>query len=58
MVELKSGETYNGIIKAVDKFTNIKMEAANLNDKVLNYMNVERASVSQCEGSVYQGEQH
>jgi small nuclear ribonucleoprotein (snRNP)-like protein len=34
MVELKSGETYNGIIKAVDKFTNIKMEAANLSDKV------------------------
>jgi hypothetical protein len=34
MVELKSGETYNGTIKAVDKFTNIKMEAANLSDKV------------------------
>jgi|LakMenE01Jun11ns_1017448.scaffolds.fasta_scaffold6228909_1 small nuclear ribonucleoprotein (snRNP)-like protein len=25
MVELKSGETYNGIIKGVDKFTNIRM---------------------------------
>ena len=37
MVELKSGETYNGTIKAVDKFTNIKMEAANLSDKVHPY---------------------
>lgn len=34
MVELKSGETYNGVIKGVDKFTNIKMEAAVLTDKV------------------------
>jgi small nuclear ribonucleoprotein (snRNP)-like protein len=36
MVELKSGETYNGTIKGVDKFTNIKIEAANLSDKVLH----------------------
>ena len=34
MVELKSGETYNGTLKGVDKFMNIKMEDAILSDKV------------------------
>ena len=28
MVEVKSGETYNGILKAVDKFMNIKLADA------------------------------
>jgi small nuclear ribonucleoprotein (snRNP)-like protein len=34
MIELKSGETYNGTLRGVDKFMNIKMESAVLNDKV------------------------
>lgn len=34
MVELKSGETYNGTLESVDKFMNIKMENAVLSDKV------------------------
>ena len=33
MVELKSGETYNGTLRGVDKFMNIKMEEATLSDK-------------------------
>ena len=34
MVELKSGESYNGILRGVDKFTNIKLESATISDKV------------------------
>lgn len=34
MIELKSGETYNGTLKGVDKFMNIKMADAVLSDKV------------------------
>ncbi len=32
MIELKSGETYNGILRAIDKFMNIKLVDAVLTD--------------------------
>lgn len=34
MVEVKSGETYNGILRGVDRFMNIKIGEAVLTDKV------------------------
>jgi small nuclear ribonucleoprotein (snRNP)-like protein len=37
MIELKSGENFNGILRGVDKFMNIKMETAILSDKVFTF---------------------
>lgn len=34
MVEVKSGETYSGILKAADKFMNLKLENVVLTDSV------------------------
>ena len=36
MVELKSGETYNGTLKGVDKFMNIKMDNCVRTDSVIS----------------------
>jgi small nuclear ribonucleoprotein (snRNP)-like protein len=35
MIELKSGEVFNGILSGVDKFMNVKIEKAYINDKVI-----------------------
>lgn len=45
MVELKSGETYNGRLKGVDKFMNIQMENCIRTDNVL-FINYDRKAKS------------
>lgn len=69
MIELKSGETYNGILKAVDKFMNIKMENAYLTDpkaevfhsvgevwirgNVIKYFFMDDSAIKKIEGTEY-----
>jgi small nuclear ribonucleoprotein (snRNP)-like protein len=46
MVELKSGETYNGTLKGVDKFMNIQMENCIRTDNVFLTIMIERRNLS------------
>lgn len=67
MVELKSGETYNGILKSIDKFMNIKLINAILTDprgeifreikevyirgNVIKYFTLEEHAIKKLEGT-------
>lgn len=69
MAELKSGQTYTGILKAIDKFMNIKLESAILTDakgevfhkveevyirgNVLKYFFLQEAALKKIEGTEY-----
>lgn len=69
MVEVKGGETYNGILKAVDKFMNIKLADAILTNakgetfhsikevyirgNTLKYFTLESTALKKIEGTEY-----
>ena len=69
MVEVKSGETFNGILKGIDKFMNIKLADAILTDpkgelfhsikevyirgNTIKYFNLENTALKKIEGTEY-----
>lgn len=40
MVELKSGDTYNGVLEDIDKFMNVKLTEVTFTSKVLHASSV------------------
>ncbi|MCL4125618.1 UNVERIFIED_CONTAM: hypothetical protein GTU68_026881 [Idotea baltica] len=69
MVEVKSGETYNGILMGVDKYMNLKLADAILTNSggtkfhqikevyirgnTLKYFNLDDSSIKKIEGTQY-----
>ena len=67
MVQLKSGETYNGVLKSIDKFMNLKLTDALLTDakgqifksvnevyirgNVLKYLTLEQFALKKIQGT-------
>lgn len=73
MVEVKTGETYNGVLKAVDKFMNINLGDVVLTDakgelfhsikeayirgNTLKYFTLENTALKKIEGTEYRAPQ-